>query len=261
MPPERPLQPNDRPTINELILAYLEHVAGYYKPNHGANKEADCVDDALRVMQESGYGREPVDRFRPSDLKKVRPTMILKNWSRTYFNGQVNRIKRMFRHAVEQDLVPGTVYHALQAVSGLRKGTPGVRESKKVRPVAIAHIKAVLGKTRPMMGAMLRFAYYTGTRPGEVCVLKPCHINRSSKTWIFVVPPNANKTEHHELERKVHIGPQAQRVLAPWLDGIEAHEHVFSPARAEAIRQAERRGAQRHPRELAAERVAVAARR
>jgi len=61
--PTLPLVVNDRPTINELILVYLRHVSTYYKSNHGENKEAGCVDDALKVLQECGYGREPADSF------------------------------------------------------------------------------------------------------------------------------------------------------------------------------------------------------
>src|SRR4051812_22676902 len=95
-------------------------------------------------MQEDGYGREPAEDFRPKDLKKVRDGMIARNWSRNYINSQINRIKRMFAHAAEEDLVPGTVYHALLAVKGIRRGAPGVRETGKVRAVPLAYIKVVL---------------------------------------------------------------------------------------------------------------------
>jgi integrase len=245
--PDEPLVANDRPTVNELILAYLKHARDYYRPNHGENKEAGCINDALTVLQEQGYGREPADAFRPRDLKKVREAMVAKNWSRTYINSQVNRIKRIFAYAVEEDLVPGSVYHALLAVKGLRKGTPSVRETKKVRPVPVAHIKAVLAKAHPVLKAMLLFAYRTGARPGEVCALKPCHLDRTGKVWVYHVPPEANKTEHHDQERKIYIGPRAQKVLEPWLSDIGPEEFVFSPARAEAIRQAARRESRKTP--------------
>ncbi len=241
------LIPNDRPTVNELILVYLKHVDAYYRPNHGENKEAGCVDDALKVLQEAGYGREAADSFRPKDLKKVREAMIAKKWSRNYVNHQVARVKRMFAHAVEEDLIPGSVYHALLAVKGLRKGTPGVRETRKVKPVPVAHVKAVLGKAHQILRAMLRFAFYTGARPGEVCALEPCHLDRKGKVWVYAVPPDANKTEHHDQERKVYIGPRARKVLEPLLEGLQAGEHVFSPARAEAIRQADRRASRKTP--------------
>lgn len=266
LPQQDPLVGNDRPTVNEVILAYLKHADTYYKLNHGENKEAGCIDDALKAVQECGYGREPADSFRPSDLKRVREAMIARKWSRNYINAQINRIKRMYRFAVEEDLVPGTVYHALLAVAGLRKGTPGCRETRKVKPVPVAHVKAVLAKARPMMQAMIRFAYHSGARPEEVCGLKPCYLDRSGKVWVYNVPDDANKTDVHEIERKIFIGPRAQRVLEPWLVGIGPEEYVFSPLRAEAIRQAERRANRKTPlypshlRAQAAKRKAIAKR-
>ena len=242
-----PLVPNDRPMVNELILVYLKYARDYYRPNHGENKEAGCISDALAVLQEQGYGREPADVFRPKDLKKVREAMVAKSWSRSYVNSQVNRVRRMFAHAVEEDLIPGTVYHALLAVKGLRKGTPGVREAKKVVRVAGEHIKAVLGKAHTVLKAMILFAYRTGARPGEVCALKPCHLDRTGKVWVYHVPPDANKTEHHDQERKVYIGPRAKKILVPWLEGISPEEHVFSPIRAEQLRQRARREARKTP--------------
>ncbi|MHB1422839.1 MAG: tyrosine-type recombinase/integrase [Gemmataceae bacterium] len=245
--PDAPLVPNDGPTVNELILAYLKHARDYYRLNHGENKEAGCINDALAVLQEQGYGREPGDAFRPRDLKKVREAMVAKNWARTYVNSQVNRVKRMFAFAVEEDLIPGTVYHALLAVKGLRKGTPGVRETKKVRPVPRGDIKPVLARAHAVLKAMLLFAYRTGARPGEVCALKPCHLDRTGKVWIYRVPPDANKTEHHDQERKVYVGPRARKILETWLEGIAPDEFVFSPARAERLRQNARRDARKTP--------------
>jgi integrase len=148
---------------------------------------------------------------------------------------------------VEEDLIPGSVYHGLRVVKGLRRGTPGVRETRKVRPVPVAAIKAVLVKAHAVLKAMILFTYHTGARPGEVCALKPCYLDQTGKVWVYHVPPDANKTEHHDQERKVYIGPRAQRVLQPWLEAISAEECVFSPVRAEKIRQEKRRANRRTP--------------
>jgi integrase len=144
-------------------------------------------------------------------------------------------------------LVPGSVYEDLLAVKGLRNGTPGVRETTKVRPVPLDHIKAVLAKAPAMLKAMVLFAYSTGARPGEVCALKPCHLDRSRTPWIYSVPPDANRTEHRDQDRKVYIGPKAKKILAPWLEAIAPEEHVFSPIRAEQLRQKARRDTRKTP--------------
>ncbi len=245
-PPGNPfLVPNDRPTINELILGYLKHVERHYRPNHGRNKEAGCVSDALDVVQACGFGREPADAFRPRDLKKVREAMIAKEWSRGYINHQSIRIKRMFAFAVEEDLVPGSVYHAMLEIKGLRKGTPGVREARKVKPVPVEHVKPVLKKAQAMLKAMLLFAWHTGARPGEVCALKSCHLDREGKVWLYKVPPDANKTDIHEQERTVYVGPKGQKILMSWLEGIDPDEYVFSPIREQQLRQQARAAARK----------------
>jgi integrase len=191
--PETPSLPiSDRPCIGEIILRFLQYASAYYKPNHGENREAGCIADALQVLRECGYGGEPADAFRASDLKKVREAMVEKKWSRKYINSQVNRVKRMFGYAVEEDWLSGSVYHGLLAVRGLRKGTPGVRETAKIKPIPIAHLKAVLAKAQPMIKAMILFAYYTGARPGEVCALRLGDLDRSKKVWL-------NTTEKSEL--------------------------------------------------------------
>jgi hypothetical protein len=159
--PATPLEPSDRATVNELILIYLKHVAVHYKPHRREHEEAGCVDAALTVVQECGYGCEFADSFRPRELKKVREAMIAKKSSRKYINHQVTRIKRMFRFAVQEfEPFPSSVFHALQAMKELRKGTPGVRETEKIQPVPVAHIKAVLEKAHLVLKAMLRFAYH-----------------------------------------------------------------------------------------------------
>jgi integrase len=223
------LEANTTPTVNDLILAYLNHVQGYYKPNHGRNSEAGCVDDALKVVQECGYGREPANAFRPKDLKRIREAMVKKDWSRGYINHQIARVRRMFSFAVEEDLVAGSVYHGLLAVKGLRKGTPGVREAKKVRIVPISDIKPVLAEAHGILRAMLLFAYRTGARPGEVCALKPCHLDRSERIWIYMFHQKRTRRSITIRNARSSFGPRAQKTLKPWLEGIGSSAYVFSP--------------------------------
>jgi integrase len=235
----------DVPAVNEIILVYLRYAATYYKPTEeGEEKEVGCIRDALRIVKEQ-YGRSPVLKFGPKALKAVREAMLERGWARTYVNHQISRIKRMFRWATEEELIPASVYHALQAVRGLRKGQPGIRESRKIRPVAVSTIKKVLAKVGPMMRAMILFQLHTGCRPGEMLRLKPRRIDRSRDVWVY--RPRRHKTAHHGKRREIFIGPRAQRVLEPWLKGTAADEFVFSPIRAEELRQAERRANRKTP--------------
>jgi len=235
--------PQDELTVNDLILGFLDHAAAYYKNVGDKSGEIGGIKDALKVVKRL-YGRAHAGDFGPKALKVVRDEMVKAGWCRKYVNHQVDRVRRMFRWATEEEFVPGTVYHALKAVKGIRKGTPGVRESAKVKPVGSKAIRAVLSLVPPVIAAMIRFQYHTGCRPEEVCRLRRSQIRRRGKVWLHV--PTEHKTEHHGIERRIYIGPKAQRVLRPWLDAAP-DAFIFSPIQAEAHRNAERRKVRQSP--------------
>ena len=235
--------PQDEVTVNDLILGFLDHAVAYYKDVGPSSGELGGIKDALKVVKRL-YGRTHAATFGPKALKVVRDEMIKAGWCRKYVNHQVDRVRRMFRWATEEEFVPGSVYHALKAVKGIRKGTPGVRESAKVRPVGSKAIRAILPHVPPVIAAMIRFQYHTGCRPEEVCRLRRGQIRRRGQVWVHVPPEH--KTEHHDIERRIFIGPRAQRVLRPWLDA-PPEAFIFSPAQAEAHRNSERRRARKSP--------------
>jgi integrase len=71
----------------------------------------------------------------------------------------------------------------------------------------------------------------TGMRPGEVVIMRPCDIDRqSSRTWIY--RPESHKTEHHDIDRVVFLGPRAQEILRPFLDERAPGAYLFSPREA-----------------------------
>ena len=81
------------------------------------------------------YGSTMAAKFGPENLKLVRQQMVDSGHSRRYVNDNVNRIRRMFKWAVENELIPVTTYQTLATVSGLRKGRSEARDTRPVRPV------------------------------------------------------------------------------------------------------------------------------
>ena len=81
------------------------------------------------------YGRTPVAAFGPLALKAVREKLIASDLSRGVINQRIDRIKRVYKWAVENELAPATVHQALLTVRGLPKGRSAARESELVRPV------------------------------------------------------------------------------------------------------------------------------
>jgi integrase len=177
--------------------------------------------------------------------------MIRKGWARTYVNAQVDRVRRMFRWAAEEELLPGSVHDNLAKVASLRKGKCKARESEKVRPVPNATVDATLPLLHPVPRAMAELQRLTGMRPGEVCRLRGVDLEVSGPVWVYRPgsdqgPEGEHKTAHHGHEHAVLIGPRAQEVLKPWLK-TDLSAYVFSPREAEALRNAARRRSRKSP--------------
>lgn len=62
----------------------------------------------------------PVEQFGPLALKAVRDAMVAKGWTRGTVNAEIDRIRRVFRFAVENELLKdATVLNKLEASESL----------------------------------------------------------------------------------------------------------------------------------------------
>ncbi len=164
--------------------------------------------------------------------------MVEGGLARTTVNQRVRCIRRVFKWAVSEELVPASVLHALQSVEGLRCGRSAARETAPVRPVPEADVEAVLPFLCPIIRAMVQLQRLTGMRSGELCLLRACDVETSGEVWLF--QPSRHKTTHLGHNRLVRIGPKAQYLIRPLLL-LDAKAYLFSPRRAQTERQAARR--------------------
>jgi integrase len=188
---------------------------------------------AIRTLRKS-YGQTRAVEFGPLALKAVQAQMVQLGHSRRYVNGSIDWIRRMFRWAASEELIPASVPHALGTVPGLRKGRTAARETEPILPVDEVTVDATLPHVSPVVAAMIRFQRLTGCRPGEACLLRPCDIDRSGDVWCY--RPESHKTEHHDRDRVIFIGPKAQELLRPYLLR-PTDAYCFAPAEAEAMRR------------------------
>ncbi len=107
--------------------------------------------------------------------------MVDAGLSRGVVNHRVRRIKRAFKWAVEEELVPPPVYQGLATVAGLRKGRSATPDPPPVRPVAEAIVKATLPFLPAIVADMVSFQRLTGCRPAEVCIIRPCDVDRTGE--------------------------------------------------------------------------------
>jgi len=222
-------------TVKEVIARYWIYANQYYRNADGSvSTEIKNVRLALRPVNEL-YSMTKATQFGPVALRAVRQKMIERGMCRGSINRQIGRVKRVFKWAVSEELIPGEVYHALQAVPGLRRGRCEARESDPIKPVPDEHINAI----RPFVGkqvwAIIQLQLLTAARAGEITTIRPIDIDTSGNIWVY--QPESHKTAHHGHERNIYIGPRAQEVLRPFLlRRVDAF--CFSPAEADAERRA-----------------------
>jgi integrase len=220
-------------SVTELILAYWKFAKGYYVKDGKTTAQLGVIKSALRYVR-SSYGVSPAKDFGPLALQSLQERMIGDGLCRSYINGHTRRIKLMFKWGVSKELLPSEIQVALSTVSGLKKGRSSARESKPVRPVPAETVEATLAHLPKVVADMVRFQQFTGCRPGEVCSLRPCDVDRTNDVWAY--RPAGHKTEHLDRQRVIHIGPRAREVLLPYMLR-DAESHCFSPAESEAQRK------------------------
>ena len=228
----------------EMVLAFWAHAEGYYRRADGTpTGEIDNFRHALRPLRRL-YAHTPARDFGPKTLKAVRQDMIGSGLCRNVVNQRVGKIVRVFKWATENEWIPTDVHHALSAVSGLKKGRSEARESRPVKPVPWSSVEVIRPHVSRQVWAMIELQCHLGMRPGEVTIMRAGDLDMSGKLWIYV--PERHKTEHHDKDRRRHLGPKAQDILRPWLRP-DPSAYLFSPRAAAEERGADRRRDRRSP--------------
>lgn len=232
-----------RLTINELVLRYYRFAKTYYVKRGRLTDEIASLRAALRRLR-ALYGRTSAGEFGPRAFKAVREAMTQEKLSRKYINDSMARVRRMFRWAVAEELLPVSAYQALTTVPGLRRGRSAAQESRPILPVADDVIAQTLPHLSDVVADMIRLQQLAGMRPAEVCLVRPVDLDRSGEVWTF--RPESHKSEHVGKQRVVFLGPQAQAILHTYL-ARDPEEFCFSPRDAERTRRAQQRAARQTP--------------
>lgn len=231
-------------SVSELLVLYWRFARSYYTKDGRPTGQIPVVRSALRSLRLL-YGSTAAAEFGPRKLKLVREAIVRDGRCRGTVNTYVACIRRAFRWAVSEELIPPAVHEGLRSLPGLRKGRSVARESEPVRPVGDGTVNDTLPHLPPAVAAMVRLQLLTGMRPGEVVGIRPCDVTIGTD-GIWCYRPQSHKMEHHERERRIFIGPKGQDVLRPFLDR-DHDAFCFSPAKSEAERNASRREGRRTP--------------
>lgn len=204
-------------SVAELLLAFMRHAEGYYTKNGKPTAEVDCINSAMRPVREL-FAMLPAKDFSPLNLKAVQQRYVAAGWSRGFVNASANRIRRIWKWAVSEGLVPVTTWQALQAVPGLKAGHTTAPDHKPREAVSDEQIEAVRahllmkrGKRRELYRDWFDLMRATGARPSELIGLTMADIDTRGDVWIADLPDHKNA--HRGMSRKLFFGPQSQLIL------------------------------------------------
>lgn len=171
---------NDTPlTVDQLILSYWRFAKSHYVKDGKPTREVEAIRVSLRPLR-ALYGSTPAGEFGPKALKIVRQHLVDRGLSRRVVNDRIGRMKRLFKWAVAEELVPPSLYHGLQAVAGLTVGRSKARETEPVRPISDLYVAVVLPFVSPHVAAMLMLQRLSGMRAGELVLMRPGDIDTST---------------------------------------------------------------------------------
>lgn len=218
-----------------MLIGFFEYAQTYYRTADGELSEEYHHNRRVAGMLRSAVGSQLAKDVGPKRMKMIREEMVAKGWTRNFINDQFQRLVRMFRWAASEEMIPASVSDAMKTIEGLRKGRSKAKESKIVHPVDDADVESTIEHLPQVVADMVAVQRLTGCRPGELCIMRPCDINKSGPVWLF--QPAKHKTEHHGHSRTIAIGPKAQFILLRYL-ARGAEDYCFQPRDSEAKRRA-----------------------
>jgi integrase len=264
-----PIAPGDAPTVSDVLIRYIRHRKKEGATHKDLNRLKTAVRFARRfcgLMPAAQFRAQKLRDLRGVMLKaksrrrikaveerkayrKVTPlNEETPTLARTYVNRLVSHIRCAWIWAVGEDLIPGDSGFVLQAVKGLRKGSGG-REVPRITDVEDWVVEATLPELNPTVAAMVRLQQLAGMRPGELCNLRRRDISISPKekvqlpetrkflaasdsdgTLVWLAIPESHKTLWRGTKpRVITLGPLAQAILGPFIEGREPDDFLFSP--------------------------------
>lgn len=223
-------------TVAGLIVLFWRHLK-LTLVKHGKPTGSHLNYRPVLRLLRARYGTTAAVSFGPLALKALRLHLVERGNSRRYINENVHRIRKMFKWAASEQLIPVAIPQALATVEGLRRGVSAAKEGEPVQPVSATIVEATLPFLSQTVADMVRLQRLTGARPGEICALRHAEIDRSGVIWKYT--PAEHKTEHHGHRRVIFIGPKGQAVLGRYLLR-SADAYCFSPQEAESARRAVR---------------------
>lgn len=221
---ERATTKNEGPSVwlNDVIVRYLEFAR---KRHPGTNGEYDVIRASVAELDNLFPGLLAKE-FGPRRLKEYQKHLDSPKISRGYINARISRVRRMFKWAVSEELVPASVYAALRTVEALKPGECEAVERARRKPVPWESVEPVLEFLSPTLQAMVMLQWHTGVRSQNIVDLAPGQIDFTVRPAEW--RPPRHKTLYRGKQLLVFVGANALNAIKPFLDRPD-DKPCFSP--------------------------------
>ena len=233
------------PTVSEICLSFWTHAQTHYVKDGKETSEVYILRSVIRPLREL-YGMTPAKDFGPLSLKAVRAQMVELGWARNTVNAAMSRIRRVFKYAVENEMIDVSVLESLKTVAPLLAGRTEAHDNAPRHAVEQDQIDAVRSLVSPLVRDLIDIQLLTGARSGELLMLTSGMIDRTEKTWTADL--KSHKTVHHGKQRTLYFGAPEQLILTKYLsaDPDKPFFGITRPAYCRAItRVCDRLGVER----------------
>lgn len=203
-------------TVKLLADRFLVHTTESFPPG---SKEPMAYERAMTLLRDA-LGNLPADQVTPSKFLAMRDSWAKLRSVRTV-NKHHNQTLAAFRWGVTVEIVPASVWHALQAVPRLKPGRTQAKPPRAIGPVAWKDVEAIREHVRPQVWAMILTQWWTGMRSGEMLAMTPGQIDE----WIY--RPGKHKNAWRGHVREIPIGPKCRAVLTEWISGKGPDDRIF----------------------------------
>ena len=145
----------DEFTVAEVVLRYLEYCDTYYRKPSG--ERTSTYGNALQAARAlRPFDDTPVAKFGPRKLGMIRDSEATRGRPRVGCNALIKHIRRVFRWAESQELVPRGTHESLKTVEPLYAGRTPAPELPDIKPVEDEVIEATLPHLPEIVADMVR---------------------------------------------------------------------------------------------------------
>jgi integrase len=235
-PLERDPDVEQAQSMRTVFAAWEQYLddAGRYRKNGKPTSQRNIVRVAVREfvgefgdISASDFHERFVLQHR-DDLER-RPRL-----TRIGINRKVGILTKGLRWAYGRGMIARDAWLGTSAIEPLSRAEAGHRDRKKPkRAVTLKEVERVAVHLPRVPAAMLRLQALIGCRPGEVCAIRWCDIDKTPvkvgeiACWTYYVA--GAKAEHHGKVTSYAITPRAQQILEQFPPRSPG-AFLFSPA-------------------------------